>query len=84
MSDIRDIYFTNWYEEKDFTVLEQMKSEFHREYYCRTAWFQRDEEVDKLHEENEKLNIKIDKMLKYIEEYWVDKKMIDRMLKETK
>jgi hypothetical protein len=42
--------FDEWYANKCFTVLEGMKKEYHREYYCRSAWFSRDDEIDKLKE----------------------------------
>lgn len=47
MSGIDD-NFLKWYRNKDFTVLERMKKEVHREYYCRSAWFARDSEIETL------------------------------------
>jgi len=46
-----DKEFTDWYSNKDFTVLEQMSRDKHREYYCRSAWFQRENDIAKVREQ---------------------------------
>ena len=86
MSEKRDTNFVKWYEKKDFTILEMMKPEVHREYYCRSAWFARDDEVKDLQEA-----IDIVKGIKKLEEVDILKrknkllldrlKSADRMLK---
>ena len=69
MSDIKDIHFLNWYNKKDFTVLEKMKDEFHREYYCRSAWFARDEEIESQLAEKDKTIEKLRACMERIKNY---------------
>ena len=50
----RDKDFLEWFNNKDFFFIENMKPERKPEYYCRVAWFARDEEIEKL--KNGKVN----------------------------
>ena len=54
-----DKTFVAWYNKKDFCMLLRMRKKYHQEYFCRTAWFARDEEIEKLEKENQKLKIEI-------------------------
>lgn len=62
-----DINFIRWYKNKDFFFIEKMKPEYRKEYYCRSAWFARDEEVNTLTEEISRLKNIIEKMEKGLE-----------------
>lgn len=52
-NDELNIEFEKWFSEKDFTILEAMIPEKHKEYYCRTGYFKRQDEIDELKEQLE-------------------------------
>jgi len=57
-----DYKFIEWFKNKNMLMIEQVAKEYQAEYYCRLAYFSRDEEIEKLEVDN----LRLKKCLEYI------------------